>query len=80
MKYSKDGQFSDPVVRCDSCQRLLLVEKLKTMGACVCGGRKVRNVRSCNEEELKAMTQWGIDPEFITLFEPMDETGVCNAR
>lgn len=79
MQYSKDGPFSDPVVRCDSCQRLLMVEKLKAMGACICGSRKVRNIAGYNDKELEAMKKWNIDPDFIALFEPIDETGVCDA-
>ena len=31
-RYSKDAPFSDPVVRCDACGKLILVEKLKKLG------------------------------------------------
>ncbi len=79
MKYSKDGPFNDPVVRCDACQRLILVEKLKEMGSCVCGARKVRNVKAFSQKEMKMMKRWDIDPDFLVLFEKMDDTGVCSA-
>jgi hypothetical protein len=75
-KYSEDGDFTDPVVRCDSCQRLLLVAKLKELGACICGSRKVKNVRGFESHELEAMQKWGVDPEFLALFEPVDGLGV----
>jgi hypothetical protein len=79
-RYSKDGAFNDPVVRCDVCQRLLLVDRLRTEGACVCGSRKVRNVFSFNPEEMAEMKDWGIDTEFLALFEETSGAGVSNVR
>jgi hypothetical protein len=75
-KYSKDAPFEDPVVRCDSCQRLLLVSKLKEFGACLCGNTKVRNVRGFNDAEQAKMEEWGVDPAFLKLFEPVDAEGM----
>lgn len=72
-KYSKDGPFKDPVVRCDSCHKLLLVSKLKEDGRCMCGNRKVRNLFSFDKKEKSLMTKWGIDREFLKLFESVDE-------
>lgn len=68
MKYSKDGPFSDPVVRCDSCAKIILTKQLKELGSCVCGNRKVRNLLVYNEDELKQMREWGVDEDFIALF------------
>lgn len=76
-KYSKDGPFTDPVVRCDSCNRILMVAKLKELGACICGSRKVKNLRGYNLQEQVAMQEWGIDPDFLALFEAVpDSTGI----
>lgn len=69
MNYGKDGDFNDPVVRCDSCQKLLRMERLRDRGKCTCGARKVRNVQSFTAEERGKMDGWGIDPAFIALFQ-----------
>jgi uncharacterized CHY-type Zn-finger protein len=69
-KYDKDGSFSDPVVRCDSCQKLLERSDIQKYGCCKhCGGRKIRNVLVFSPEEKREMEQWGIDPDFLALFE-----------
>lgn len=73
MEYSKDGPFTDPVVRCDSCRRLLLAETLRKEGCCKCGMRKIRNVASFDEDELEKMKKWGVDPDFLKLFEAVDD-------
>lgn len=76
-KYSKDGAFTDPVVRCDSCQRIIMVAKLKEMGACFCGSRKVKNLRGFTDAEERQMRAWGIDPDFLALFEMIpDQRGI----
>ena len=65
-----NGDFKDPVVRCDSCQKLLLVTDLHKTGCCRhCGNRRVRNLTVFNDDERKQMEAWKIDPEFIALFE-----------
>lgn len=69
-KYSKDGPFTDPVVRCDSCHKLLDRKALHVMGCCPhCGTRKVRNVLQLTSEEIEIMQGWNIDSNFIALFE-----------
>lgn len=72
-KYSKDGPFSDPVVRCDACQKLCRVETLRQTGKCVCGNRKVRNVNHFTIEEQIKMEAWGIDTDFLALFESVED-------
>ena len=73
-KYSKDGAFNDPVVRCDSCGKIVNMIALKEMGCCpYCGNRKVRNVMQFTGEELDKMREWKIDPEFVALFEQVPE-------
>lgn len=76
--YESDAPFQDPVVRCDSCQRILMVSKLKELGGCVCGSRKVRNLKGFDDKEQALMQEWGVDPVFINLFEPLaDMKGVA---
>jgi len=72
-KYSKDGPFREPVVRCDSCQKLLFVKQLKKSGACFCGSRRIRNLRAFTPEELELMKKKDIDPDFLALFEEVNE-------
>lgn len=72
--YSKDGPFNDPVVRCDSCQTLLLVKILKEDGQCLrCSNTKVRNLRgTLIVEDCETLISWRnsglIDPDFVALF------------
>ena len=72
--YSKDGPFNDPVVRCDSCQTLLLVKILKEDGQCLrCGNTKVRNLRGrLIVKDCETLISWRnagiVDPEFVALF------------
>jgi hypothetical protein len=68
-KYDKDAEFADPVVRCDSCSRIILTEKIRKLGMCECGNRKVRSLQIFNPEEKAKMVAWGVDPEFLALFE-----------
>ena len=73
-KYSKDGPFTEPIVRCDSCAKIIRVEKLKKLGYCPeCSNTRIRNVRSLKPEEMEQVKEWGIDPEWIALFEATKE-------
>lgn len=59
----------DPVLRCDSCQKLLLTKELTKLGVCdKCGNRRVRNLTIFNLEEKKQMEDWGL-AEFLKKFE-----------
>lgn len=70
MKYSDDGPFQDPVVRCDSCTKLMLTADLKKHGMCPhCGNRRVRKVLQYSPAELEWMETENVDPEFLALFE-----------
>jgi predicted RNA-binding Zn-ribbon protein involved in translation (DUF1610 family) len=73
-KYGKDAPFEDPVVRCDSCQAMIFREKLKELGRCPkCGRKKVRNCDVFSEEEFALMKEKGVDPQFLALFEGIDD-------
>lgn len=76
MKYSKDGPFLEPVVRCDSCAKLCLVEDLKKIGCCPhCSNTRVRNVRTISDIEIAEMKKLNVDPDWIDLFEPVELKG-----
>lgn len=73
-KYSKDGPFADPVVRCDSCQALLLRPDVQQHGMCkYCGHTRMRNLRSMGEGDWALLNTWAetgtIDPDFLKVFE-----------
>jgi hypothetical protein len=69
MKYDKDAPFEDPVVRCDSCSRLILTKQLHKTGVCQCGNRKVRAILGFNLKEYLIMRfWWKIDPMYLKMF------------
>jgi len=77
LKYHKDAPFQDPVLRCDSCQKLMLNTIMHALGKCPnCGNRKVRNVTTMNNDEYDWMKEKNIDPEFLALFESMPEVEI----
>lgn len=72
-KYSVDGPFNEPVLRCDSCARLILATTLKDLGMCPhCSNARFRNVRTMSEEDIQKAKDWAdkgiIDPEWLNLF------------
>ena len=78
-KYSKDIPV-EPVVICDSCTKVLLLDDLKKHGGCMnCGNKKVRSCLVLNEENAKQVRRWiadgWLDPLWLELFEnPEKET------
>jgi predicted RNA-binding Zn-ribbon protein involved in translation (DUF1610 family) len=71
--YSLDGPFNDPVVRCDSCNKLVLTENIRRFGKCPeCGRNKFWNLRSFSSKERAWMIEKDVDPDFLTLFEPKE--------
>ena len=74
-KYSKDAPFTDPVVRCDSCGKIIRTATLRKLGMCKCGNRKVRNLQTYTSEEKKQMEEWGIDPDFFAIFQVVGNGG-----
>lgn len=72
-KFSHDGPFSDPVVRCDACQVLILTDDLKKNGVCECSNTRVRNLRAINEKDKAIIRKWidegKVDPDFLIIFE-----------
>ena len=73
MKYDPKGKFQDPVVRCGECSKIVLHQGIVDTGCCPnCGAGRVRNLRVFNSEEKKQMEEWGVDPDFISLFEGVE--------
>lgn len=74
LKYNKDGPFNDPVVRCDSCQKILLRKDIQKYGMCPgCGNTRVRNVLVLSADDMKQLKKWSdqgeIDEDFLKIFE-----------
>ena len=68
-KYGEDAPFEDPVVRCDSCGKIILMKTIHQYGFCKCGNRKVRGVTAFNlREYLKMRFWWRVDPEYLKTF------------
>ena len=67
-KYHKDREFMDPVVRCDSCSKIIRTTTLAELGMCKCGNRRVRNLMTFDQGEYKQMQRWDIDPDFLAQF------------
>ncbi len=69
-----DEGFTDPVVRCDSCQALLKRATLHKHGRCnKCGNRRIRNLTVLSESEAKQIEEWGYS-DFLKKFETEEVT------
>lgn len=69
---NNDG-FTDPVLRCDSCQALLLLKTLHKFGRCnKCGNKRLRNVTVFNEKEKDLMESWELY-DFLAAFEAVSD-------
>ncbi len=66
--------FKDPVVRCDSCAKLVLVETIHKNKMCNhCGNLRFRIVSNFSEVELEKMKEKNIDPKFLALFKEVPD-------
>ena len=73
-KYDPDAAFEDPVVRCCDCQTLIFREAIRKYHGCPkCGNKRVRNVLNMTETEMAKLKKKGVDPEFIALFEGVED-------
>ena len=61
--------FNDPVLRCDSCQKLVKRADLHKFGCCpACGNKRVRNLTIFNDVERAQMIDWGFQ-DFVSEYE-----------
>lgn len=72
-KYPVDGPFKEPVLRCDSCVKLVLAATLREIGMCPhCGNTRVRNARTMNDDDMAKAREWItqglLDPDWLHLF------------
>lgn len=72
-KFGKDAPFADPVVRCGECRGLVKTEYLRKNGTCACGNRKVYEVKTLKDDEIRKLR--AEFPDFCEVFEQKDTTG-----
>ena len=55
-------EFNDPVLRCDSCSKIVKRSSLHKFGSCPdCGNKRIRNLTIFNSEERSQMIKWGFE-------------------
>ena len=66
----------DPVLRCDSCNKLVWLEKIHKSHFCpYCGNKRFRSMLNFSQIESDEMKDKGVDPEFLALFEEVPDEG-----
>lgn len=61
--------FTDPVLRCDSCNILVRRKTVHKLGSCdKCGNKRFKNLTIFNDEEKAQMEKWGFQ-DFVNEFE-----------
>jgi len=67
------GNLDEPVLRCDSCNKIVTRKSLHKVGACkFCGNKRVKNVTVFNEVERDAMIVMGFQ-KFVDEFAEVDD-------
>ena len=65
----KNEGFTDPVLRCDSCTKIVLTKKVLKLGFCNhCGNRRFRNVLNFSFKEAIMMLIAGVPFSFFSKF------------
>ncbi len=68
-----NGEFNDPVLRCDSCSALVRRTTLHKLGSCdKCGNKRIRAVDVFSEDEAVQIKDWGFD-DFLSEFQEIDD-------
>ena len=74
-KYSKDLSI-EPVVLCDSCTHVLLIEQVKESGSCKnCGNKKVRSCLALNDDNLETVQGWIAEGKLDSLWLELFKVG-----
>jgi len=68
---SSRGNFQEPVLRCDRCEKLILGTDIHLKGMCPhCGNRRVRSLAGYTlMEYIKMRWWWQVDPDFFREFQ-----------
>ena len=63
----------DPVLRCDSCQKLVSVKSIHQIGVCKgCGNKRFRAITTIDDIELKELKDMGYE-SFASTFDAIGE-------
>ena len=67
------SKLLDPVFRCDSCQRLVLLKTIHNSGCCPkCGNKRMREVSRLTQDEHMQLEAWGYS-DFLAKFEGVSD-------
>lgn len=63
----------DPVLRCDSCNKIIELKAIHKLGVCShCGNKRVRSLTIFDETERDQIKAWGYE-DFLKEWEAIDE-------
>ena len=66
-------EFTDPVLRCDSCNVLVRRKTIHKIGSCnKCGNKRFKDVSVFDEVERDQMAEWGFQA-FVEEFVVVDD-------
>lgn len=79
-----DGpEFKDPIVRCESCAKIVHRQFISVYAGCNhCGNKRFKNVLAITGEEMQGLKSgkyelnlkgYEIDPDFLALFEEVED-------
>lgn len=67
--------FTDPVLRCDSCNVLVRRKTIHKIGCCdKCGNKRFKDLATFDETERDQMIVWGLDA-FVEEFQEVPDEG-----
>ena len=67
--------FTDPVLRCDSCNVLVTRKMIHKIGSCdKCGNKRFKDVTAFDEVERDQMIEWGFK-RFANEFQAVPDEG-----
>ena len=68
-----NGEFSDPILRCDSCSALVRRTTPHNLGSCdKCGNKRMRALDIFNEDEQMQIKNWGFE-DFLSEFQEIPD-------
>ncbi len=69
-----DRGMTDPVVRCMSCNKLIFMSAVRTMGCCSsCGNKRVQDVRTLSVDEMAKLREKKVSEDFLSKFEEVPD-------
>ena len=76
-------EFNDPVLRCDSCSKLVHRKFITVYAGCNhCGNKRFRSINGLSSEEHRTLKDgtyklnldnYKIDPDYLNLFEEVED-------